>query len=523
MRQRLKRASAALATHALLVRHHLLRWLDSPHRRHLLVVLPLLLAISIFYEFMASSGTFRDLRGPQHYSAMAEGFERGHLYVPFKPSAKLLRQEDPFHPSNKPLWIWDATLYKGHYYFYWGPVPALLLWAWKALTTQSKVSDQTLTLLFMLGRLYAGAALILGLGRVVRGREPAWLVAAAIAIFGLTSPIPFIIARPRVYEACLAAGQCFLFCGLALAFWGLVQPHRRTLKFVLAGTCWGLAIGSRVTMVIPVPLLILATSAMVWLRVDRSRWRLLINTLALGTPAALALGAYALYNYARFDSFTEFGTTWQASLQKFVTNRVFVLPNIYSYLFAPVIWSCRFPFVMAMRGRPLPSWIDWPRDYTISELVGGVLILSAWCWLMLVAVFRPLAAAVVRVKSSALANPYSLTTTDLWATVCSLSIVLSMWPVLGLWEASMRYPGDAIGGVIVAATIAAFWLRRRADSSDKRFLRLGTRAFLILLATYTIVVGSLSGVASYGDPFKLNNPDLYQSLQETWSFCRTDS
>lgn len=512
-------ARAALRSTASELGSAALRWVFAPERRQLLLAIPVLLGISIFYEFMASSGTFRDLDGGSRYAEMADGFEHGHLHIRRPPPHKLLRQEDPFHPSNKPLWIWDATLYKGRYYYYWGPVPALLLWVWKALTGIGKVSDQALTLVFMLGRLYAGAALILGLGRVVRSREPAWLVATAIAVFGLTSPIPFIVARPKVYEACLAAGQCFLFCGLLLALWGLVRPSRRTLKFVLAGTFWGLAIGSRVTMVLPVPVLILATAAIVWLRVDRSTPRLLVNTLALGTPAAMALAAYGLYNYARFDSFTEFGTTWQASLQKFVTNPVFIVPNIYSYLFAPVNWSCEFPFVMVKPGRPLATWIDWPRDYAVFELVGGVLLLSGWCWLMAVVVYRTIAAGCRLVRREALGSPYRLTTVDLWATVCGMAILLAMWPVLGLWEASMRYPGDSIGGVVIMTTIAAFWLRRRADASGKRYLAVGTRGILISLAIHTTLIGALSGIASYGNPFERNNPELYRSLRAAWSFC----
>src|SRR5688572_26606721 len=91
----------------------LLRAAFSPHRRALLVALPIVLAISVFYVFMASSGTFRDLRRQSHYATMAEGFDRGHLYVPRRPPRQLLEQEDPFHPSNKPSWIWDASLYQG--------------------------------------------------------------------------------------------------------------------------------------------------------------------------------------------------------------------------------------------------------------------------------------------------------------------------------------------------------------------------------------------------------------------------
>jgi hypothetical protein len=496
----------------------------APERRLLLVALPVVLCISIFYQFMASSGTFRDLDAAHRYAEMADGFERGHLYIHRRPPPKLLREEDPFHPANKPLWIWDATLYEDRWYYYWGPVPALLVWGWKALTGDGRVSDQALTLVFMLGRLYAGSALILGLGRVARAREPAWLLAVAIAVFGLTSPIPFIVARPKVYEACLAAGQCFLFCGLALAFWGLVRPRLRPLKFVLASVFWALAIGSRVTMVIPVPLLILTTVLIVWLRGDRSTPRLLINTLALGTPAAMALAAYGLYNYARFDSFAEFGTTWQASLQKFVTNPVFIIPNVYSYLFAPVTWSCEFPFVMARPGRPLAAWLSWPKDYAVFELVGGVLILSAWCWLMLVVVYRALAGAISRLlQRSIVASPYRMTTVELWATLCSFAILLAMWPVLGLWEASMRYTGDSIGGAAIATIIAAFWLRRRADASGKRYVAVGTRALLLLLAAHTTVIGALSGIASYGNPFERNNPELYRALRTTFSFCTTAS
>jgi hypothetical protein len=502
----------------------LLRWLSSQHRRHILVALPILLSVSVFYEFMASTGTFRDLEGQRHYASMADGFEHGHLYLQRRPRPELLKQEDPLHPSNKPLWIWDASLYKGHWYLYWGPVPALLSIAIDRLTGSGPLSDQTLTLIFMLGRLYAGAALILGLARSVRARQPpAWLVALAIAAFGLTSPIPFILARPYVYEACLAAGQCFLFCGLAFAFWGLVGSRWRTLKFVLASVCWGLAIGSRVTMAIPVPLIILGTAGVLWIYYERSVRELLKHVLALGIPATCAVVAYAAYNYARFDSVTEFGTTWQASTQRFVTNDIFVIPNIYSYLFAPVSWSCRFPFVMAVAHRPLATWIDWPKGYKTFELVGGLLLLSGWCWLLLLLLLRPLLATWQRWRHRGLASAGRVPAPELWALLCAGAILLSMLPVLGLWEASMRYTGDAVGGVVLAATLAAFWWKRRAEAGAKPGLVWGTRVALLMLGLHTCIVGAFSGISSYRDPFKLQNPALYDTLQRSWSLCGRES
>src|SRR5688572_26557275 len=86
--------------------------------RHLALALPIVLAISVLYLFMASAGTFDDLRRQSRYDLMADGFQRGHLYIAQRPSPKLLAQEDPFHPDNKPLWMWDATLYQGRIYLY---------------------------------------------------------------------------------------------------------------------------------------------------------------------------------------------------------------------------------------------------------------------------------------------------------------------------------------------------------------------------------------------------------------------
>jgi hypothetical protein len=497
-----------------------LRWLLSPHRRDILVVLPIVLSISVFYEFMASAGTFRDLEGMKRYASMADGFEHGHLYLRRRPPPQLLAQEDPLYPSNRSLWVWDGSLYENRWYFYWGPVPALLLVAVDKLTRLGPVSDQTLTLIFMLGRLYGGAALIIGLSRSALARgQPPWLVGLAVAVFGLTSPIPFILCRPNVYEACLAAGQCFLFIGLAFALWGLARPNRRTLLFVVSSVCWGLAIGSRVTMAIPIPLIIVITLGVLWLGYDRSLGTLLRHAFALGAPAAFAVMAYAAYNYARFDSVTEFGTTWQASTQKFVTNRVFFLPNLYSYLFAPVLWSCRFPFVMAVSRRPLASWIEWPPDYATFEPMGGLLLLSGWCWLLMVLPFRSMLGMWKRWRYRGLASAEKLRSIELWAMLCALAIAMSMVPVLGLWEASMRYTGDAIGGLVIAATLAAFWCKRRADATRKPCWMWATRGALIGLGLYTCIIGAFSGVASYGEPFKKHNPALYESLQRNWSLC----
>src|SRR5580698_3527689 len=126
--------------------------LDPATVRQGVWAVPVLAVVSLFYVFAASAGLFRDLpTETDYYNRLAEGFRHGHLYFDELPSPALLAKPDPFASENAGLWLWDASLYKGHYYMYWGPVPGLLLLAFKTLTSShDRISDQWPTTLFTL-------------------------------------------------------------------------------------------------------------------------------------------------------------------------------------------------------------------------------------------------------------------------------------------------------------------------------------------------------------------------------------
>ena len=64
------------------------------------------------------------------YNLLAKGYLSGHLSLSILPAPELLALPDPYDPiANARLRIWDATLFKGRYYLYFGPTPALLLFA----------------------------------------------------------------------------------------------------------------------------------------------------------------------------------------------------------------------------------------------------------------------------------------------------------------------------------------------------------------------------------------------------------
>jgi hypothetical protein len=490
---------------------------------YLVVVLALVLALSYFYAFLASAGTFKMLEGhPAYYDRMCEGFRAGHLYILEQPQPALLAKKDPYADENffENLWLWDASLYKGHYYMYWGPVPGLLLLAWKLLTGEvGVVNDQWATVCYMIGRLVFGTGLILGLAKYQRAVPPIWLVALAIGVFGLAGPIPFIVSRPDVYEASLAAGQCFLFAGLWSTFLGIVNEKKRTPFFLVASVMWTMAFGSRATALIPVVFFVIATVYFVWYRLDRSWSRAIRNTLALGIPFACGVVAYGVYNYLRFDSPFEFGTHYQVTLQRFTTHAKYILPNVYSYLLAPLKTSCAFPFVETIKYRKLVKFITWPAGYMVFEKMGGLLWMNGLFWLHFLPLSWGIRAYWRRWSPSCVPRYPTTPWVYVWALFCSVGLTLSLVPALGLWEASMRYAGDAVGGMAIAAIVTAFCVIRRCDESRFVVVKYLARLLVVVLGLHCCFVGALTAFTPADEHFQLHNPTLFKNLADTLSFC----
>src|SRR5262245_28240156 len=168
-------------------------------------------AIEVAYVFFVSAGRFT--RWPTYLTFLddqAEGFRAGHLHLAIEPARALLAKANPFDPAWKPLWYWDASLYGGHYYLYWGPVPALLLAAWKTLFgVHARLGDQYVVFALASLQALSGMLLIDRAQRRLFPELPGVLVVAAIAVFAFANPTPYNLARAGVYEAAIVDTHTF--------------------------------------------------------------------------------------------------------------------------------------------------------------------------------------------------------------------------------------------------------------------------------------------------------------------------
>ena len=484
-----------------------------PALRRPIVLVATALAVELVYLFVISAGRFTHWPVMTSYvNDLAEGFRHWHLHLATEPPAALLAKPNPFDPANAGYWLWDASLHGGHYYLYWGPVPALLLAAVKTLfRISTAVGDQHVVFWLTTLQLVAGTLLVERAGRLLYDRPPLALEVAAILAIGCANPTLYNLARPAVYEAAIVGGQAFLLLGMVFALDAVAAATLRPARLLAAGAAWAAAFGCRMSVGPTVALLAAVTLlGMVAGKPERRR-RLLSSALWLGAPLAAGLGLFLVYNRLRFDGWFDFGQRHQLTWINLGVGARFVTTNVYAYVRRAPVFSCRFPFAYALQdigARAFPPGYHFPESYFVYEPVAGVLPTVPWSWLAPVAV----AGALRAIWRTRTLSPRS------WAVAATaIAATTALVADLVLATATNRYLGDVVGAVALLGALGAFtadeWLARR------RRLRWVIVAVALLLALATLALGLALGVKGQYAHFEVDNPPLYGKLVRDLSAC----
>jgi len=497
---------------------HLLRGLL---RRRGLLLLAGFAAIELCYVFFVSAGHLTSW--PTYLTFLddqAEGFRAGHLHFAVEPSAALLAKANPFDPAWKPLWYWDASLYNGHYYLYWGPVPALLLAAFKTLCrVHGRIGDQYVVFALASLQALAGMLLIDRIQRRLFPTLPGLFVVLGVAVFAFASPTLYNLSRAGVYEAAIVGGHAFLVLGLLFAFDAVSALGRQRSRLVLAGASWALALGCRASIAPAVALLAVITSWLVAARATQ-RWRLRAQAAKwLAPPIALGIALLLVYNRLRFDAWLDFGRHYQLTWIGFGSSAAFVPANVWSYALRPFGVQCAFPFIHAisdMGARALPSWIHPPAGYIVYEPVVGCLLALPWAWV------APVAAVTGIRRAWALARgrgaPDELGAGLTWAALATtIAAVATFLVPLSLFWATMRFLGDAAPSLTLLGTLG--WWLVHGRFQERPAPRRGVAAAAVVLALATVVMGVALGFSGQYQHFRQHNPALMDRLEKHLSKC----
>jgi hypothetical protein len=477
------------------------RYLHTRTGQMALAVASLSTAIIFVYVWYVSIGLWTSWPNEMsYYNLLAAAFHNGQTAVDVAPEPALLALENPFEPRTRegiPL-LWDATLYNGKYYLYWGPTPALLLAFFKLFSPQD-VGDKVITFLFTVGTFLFAVLLILELWKKYFTDTPRWAILLGIACMGLVNPMLYILIEARIYEAAIISGQFFLLGGLYWLFTAFDTSSRA--RFALSGLFLALAVGSRTTLVPAIAFLSL--TMLVW-AVKTRRDKVITLTLTFALPLVIGAMSYGWYNLARFGSAAEFGLRYQITSYNLYESLdetfspAYIPPNVYKTLFNSLERREIFPYYFPTRwSGPDALEREYPRFYLLlGEGITGILVASPFlifafpAWLNKDKNFRWIVLALTG------------------------SSLLTFLMLQIFFFTTMRYLLDLIPALSLLA-VTGFW-QLLSQSKPSRLLWWTLSITGIVLVAYSIVISLILPISGHMEAFRVFNPELLKQL--SWTF-----
>lgn len=320
-------------------------------------VLAVMLMLCIGVAGMVQLNTFSP-RGGQIHQELTKAIMDGRLYLDEEPPQYLEEMDNPYdfnqreylqvRHKDQPEYKWDYAYYNGKYYIYFGILPVLLIYL--PVYALTGIMLRTDLVVGMLSILLVGACFWLVREIFSRWfRSGSWLlypVLATAMFFG--TGVTVLMRNPAVYETCIIMGLVSALAGLA-SWIRAGQGEKLKIRYLLLGS---LLIASTAASR-PQFLLTMVFGLVLFLPefVEEKRFRPVKNwkqILSLCIPFVVIAAAVMMYNYVRFQSPFEFGSTYNLTTND-VTHRGWNLARvgngIYEYLLRPLHVTTQFPFL----------------------------------------------------------------------------------------------------------------------------------------------------------------------------------
>jgi hypothetical protein len=482
------------------------------------------IAILISLWFITSGRMVSWTPNTSYFDSLANGFLAGRLSLLETPPPGLVALPDPYTYQNRAGaggYIWDASLYHGKYYYYWGPVPALLAASVK-LFGYIVVQDQFLVMFAIIGLAIAFAVLFNWMRKAFFPSIPAWFVMILTFLGVLNTPVFWLVNNPTVYEVPIALGQFFLILGLFAILRGLADEKHKEMWLVTAGLAWGASIGSRANNVAAIAWLTGLACFYLILK-TKTKWSWIKEIITLLLPLAIWGGGLAWYNYARFGNILETGHRYQLSRPGLPINYStlfslnYILPNLYNILARPmvILWH-EFPFVFTpyIANNMWPKLIFYPRDpnYYYTEPIAGIFISIIASWLVFLPVIGLIregwnwlherSVEVVKLQDRPLTT---------WAGWMVAGAVFCNFAILVVFvTSSMRYEADITPLLTVLIAICIGWASN-FFRTQARFRNL-ILALAVGLCIISIIIGLFTSFQNVSMMFVKSNPHLYSAI-----------
>lgn len=315
---------------------------------------------------------------------LIKAFEKGQVFLIDQPSEGLLNLNNPYDLSERNEnierdkdYIWDAALYNGHYYIYFGALPAIAIMLPFHIITGKFLATATLTLAFSLLTVLVLAIIVKEIfKKYFPNLEFKYLILSTLIImFG--TMIIWINISPRFYELVTVAGLFFAALGFLLVLISKNDEIISYKKLFLGCLSMALAVACRPTNVFSSIIIVPFLSSILKNNIKNKKTILKI-IFCVAIPYLSVAGVLMWYNYIRFGNVLEFGAKYQLTVNDMLhlkKSAFSISTGIICDLFNIPMFLPVFPFVQTNS-----NIIETFNYYYVEDIPGGVFLLAPICF-----------------------------------------------------------------------------------------------------------------------------------------------
>lgn len=460
-----------------------------------------------------------DLTYSDPYLQMFDSFHEGRLSLKAEATEQLADLDNPYDRSlresvmDRSAYCWDRAYYEGQYYSYFGATPVFVFYYPFYLISGGYLPTPNMACLFfgILATVFM-YKMVLSFIHMFLKKVNFLLLCAILASSLFTSGIVWLVNDSYFYVVPCLASTCFLFLCLwtGISACGETAKYKQCLLFAICGLSFVLCFESRATKAFSA--LILAPLFIgVLLNKKLSVKRRGASVASFIVPVALGLAAIMTYNYARFASPFEFGSTYQLTQSDIHANKMtwkLFMPAMMHFFLQPGTISNVFPFF----NFTVINTENYGK-YICSESSVGILVYPLLCLGILI--FPFLMYSLRRNKK----QKYTYNGERIRNYTCSLMMILIVfvsWMDFCLGGIVIRYVTD----IMPLATLLSAWcfmetygLSEKVPALKKKVLLIfGIAAFLTVLLGYCQVLWRGDGETI------MSHPTIISVLEELICF-----
>ncbi len=467
------------------------------------LIIVVCLTLMVFMTVIECSDTniFKLTDGNQMTKELVDAFENGKVTLDTVPSNELLALENPYDWSQREesgvYHLWDHVLYEGEYYSYYGIGPVLLLFLPYHLITGYYFPSAVATFLFSAVGIVFLALAFMKLCKRHFKNIPLSMYVVSLVMLLASCGIWYCLIPSNFYEIAQTSGFCFVTLGAYFMVRANVlgEGSIKPLSICLSSLFLALAVTCRPTTAVWCVVALLFIGAGV-LKIYRDKKAELLTPsyvkylLCALLPFAFIGAGQMIYNYIRFDSFTDFGIQYSLTINDFTKAQYhtqFATIGFYNYLLAPPNFSSQFPFVMT----------------NITDLgVNGYYFTATnnGCGLL----FRALPTFALFLSPFALKDVKKENKAIITTLFLSIAVVAPCVIIFSIWESGygVRYMVDFAWQMLMCAIFVVFALYNNTKHEEtKRIYR-----YFMLVSMFLCVIVSFALTYSYIYPNNL--PDV---------------